>query len=88
MPEVPSAVSFKELTNLLKAAGSTAPAEDGSDGGAVSLDWAERVTALLKEVEQSSAAASDGKTVDQVMALGSFRTHLMLGLQALKAAEI
>ena len=88
MPEVPSAVSFKELTNLLKAAGSTAPAEDGSDGGSVSLDWAERVTALLKEVEQSSAAASDGKTVDQVMALGSFRTHLLPGLQAIKAEDI
>jgi hypothetical protein len=88
MPEVPSAVSFKQLSSLLKAAGSAAPAEDGSSGEPVSFDWAERINALLKEVEQSSAAASEGKTVDQVMALGSFRTHLMLGLQALKAAQI
>ena len=88
MPEVPSAVSFKQLSSLLKAAGSAAPAENGSPAEAVSFDWAERINALLKEVEQSSTAASEGKTVDQVMALGSFRTHLMLGLQALKAAEI
>ena len=88
MPEIPSAVSFKQLSNLLKAAGSAAPAEDVSPEGTVSFDWAERINGLLKEVEQTSAAASEGKTVDQIMALGSFRTHLMLGLQALKAADI
>ena len=52
----------------------------------VSYDWVERTSALLKEIEQSSSAAAEGKTPHQVMALGSFRTHLLLGLQALKAA--
>ena len=88
MQEIPGAVSFKELSSLLKAAGSAAAAEEGSAAETVNFDWADRVSALLKEVERSSSAAAEGKTVEQVMALGSFRTHLMLGLQALRAADI
>ena len=88
MQEIPGAVSFKELSSLLKAAGSAAAAEDGSAVEAVNFDWADRVSALLREVERSSSTAAEGKTVDQVMALGSFRTHLKLGLQALRAADI
>ena len=88
MQEIPGAVTFKELSSLLKAAGSAAAAEEGSAAEAVNFDWADRVSALLKEVERSSSAAAEGKTVEQVMALGSFRTHLMLGLQALRAADI
>ena len=88
MQEIPGAVSFKELSSLLKAAGSAAAAEEGFAAEAVNFDWADRVSALLKEVERSSSAAAEGKTVEQVMALGSFRTHLMLGLQALRAADI
>jgi len=88
MQEIPGAVSFKELSSLLKTAGSAAPSEGGSAVEAVNFDWADRVIALLKEVEHSSSTAAKGKTVDQVMALGSFRTHLKLGLQALRAADI
>ena len=88
MQEIPGAVSFKELSSLLKAAGSAAAAEVGSAAETVNFDWADRVSALLKEVERSSSSAAEGKTVEQVMALGSFRTHLMLGLQALRAADI
>ena len=88
MQEIPGAVSFKELSSLLKAAGSAAAAEEGSAAEQVNFDWADRVSALLKEVERSSSSAAEGKTVEQVMALGSFRTHLMLGLQALRAADI
>ena len=88
MQEIPGAVSFKELSSLLKAAGSAAAAKEGSAAEAVNFDWADRVSALLKEVERSSSSAAEGKTVEQVMALGSFRTHLMLGLQALRAADI
>ena len=87
MPEVPSAVSFKELSSLLKAASQSGPAEKASATESISFDWAERIAALLKEVEQSSSLAAGGKTPQQVMALGSFRTHLLLGLQALKAAD-
>ena len=87
MPEVPSAVSFKELSSLLKAASQSVPAEKASTTESVSFDWAERIAALLKEFEQSSSLAAEGKTPQQVMALGSFRTHLLLSLQALKAAD-
>ena len=88
MQDVPSSVSFKELSSFLKAASKPTPAEKGSGKMSGSYDWLERTSALLKEIEQSSSAAAEGKTSRQVMALGSFRTHLLLGLQALKAADI
>ena len=87
MPEVPSAVSFKELSSLLKAASQSIPAEKAETTESVSFNWAERIAALLKEVEQSSSLAAEGRTPQQVMALGSFRTHLLLSLQALKVAD-
>ena len=87
MPEVPSAISFKELSSLLKAASQPVLAEKASTMESISFDWAERIAALLKEVEQSSSLAAEGRTPQQVMALGSFRTHLLLSLQALKAAD-
>ena len=87
MPEVPSAVSFKELSSLLKAASQSITAEKAETTESVSFNWAERIAALLTEVEQSSSQAAEGKTPQQVMALGSFRTHLLLSLQALKAAD-
>ena len=88
MQEIPSAVSFKQLVTHLNAAANAAPLEGSADVEAESFDWAERVRSLLKEVEQSASTAAEGKTVDQVMALGSFRTHLMISLEALKAADI
>ena len=88
MQDVPSAVSFKDLSSLLKAASKPTTAVEGTGKGSVSYDWAERTSALLKEIEQSSSAAAEEKTPQQVMALGSFRTHLLVGLQALKAADI
>ena len=87
MPEVPSAVSLKELSSPLKAASQSGPAGKASATESISFDWAERIAALLKEVEQSSSLAAEGRTPQQVMALGSFRTHLLLSLQALKAAD-
>jgi len=87
MPEVPSAINFKELSSLLKAASQSVPTEKASTTESISFDWAERIAALLKEVEQSSSLAAEGRTPQQVMALGSFRTHLLLSLQALKAAD-
>ena len=49
MQEIPGAVSFKELSSLLKTAGSAAAAEEGSAAEAVNFDWADRVSALLKD---------------------------------------
>ena len=60
MQDVPSSVSFKELSSFLKAAGKPTPAEKGSGKMSVSYDWVERTSALLKEIEQSSSAAAEG----------------------------
>ena len=89
MKNIPDAMSFKQLTKLLAEAPSPAVPTDGLVHDAqISLEWSKHVEALLKEVEQSSEQASAGKTPEQVMALGSFRTHLWLGLQALKASGL
>ena len=89
MQNIPDAVSFKQLAKLISEAPPPAVPTDGLVHEAqISLEWSKHVEALLKEVEQSSEQASAGKTPEQVMALGSFRTHLWLGLQALKASGL
>ncbi len=87
MKDIPNAVSFKELSSLLNGALQVF-CENTENPEPISMDWDERIKSLLKEVEQSSAQVAAEKTTDQVMALGSFRTHLMLSLQALKAANL
>jgi len=87
MKDIPNAVSFKELSSLLNGALQVS-CENTENPEPISMDWDERIKSLLKEVEQSSAQVAAEKTTDQVMALGSFRTHLMLSLQALKAANL
>ena len=73
MQDVPSAVSFKELSSFLKAAGKPTPAEKGSGKMSVSYDWVERTSALLKEIEQSSSAAAEGKTEGCGQCKGAWR---------------
>ncbi|MFL0770814.1 MAG: hypothetical protein AB8B36_13220 [Prochlorococcus sp.] len=87
MQDIPNTVSFKALDALFKAATPETPALDETQGSA-SFEWKERIKAVLKELEQSSSQAAAGKSTDQIMAMGSFRTHLMLSLQALKAADL
>ncbi len=87
MKDIPNAVSFKELNSLLNGTLSVS-SENTKSSEPISIDWDERIKSLLKEVETSSAQVAAEKTTDQVMALGSFRTHLMLSLQALKAANL
>ncbi len=87
MKDIPNAVSFKELNSLLNGA-LPVSCENTESPEPISIDWDERIKSLLKEVETSSAQVAAEKTTDQVMALGSFRTHLMLSLQALKAANL
>ena len=89
MNNIPDSVSFKQLASLLSEAPAQSPQPKViQTDAALSVDWSERVQALLQEVEQSSEQASKGKSSQQVMALGSFRTHLWLGLQALKASGL
>ena len=91
-PFVPDALSHQQLNALLKAAMDT-PAVPG---GQLSDDellraalsaWADQTQELLRWIEGQGDAVSDTRTPKQVMALGSFRTHLVMGLKALRYSE-
>ena len=49
--------------------------------------WADQTRELLQWIDQQGEAVSESRTPKQVMALGSFRTHLVMGLKALRYAE-
>ena len=49
--------------------------------------WADQTKELLQWIEQQGDAISESRSPKQVMALGSFRTHLVMGLKALRYAE-
>ena len=49
--------------------------------------WADQTRELLQWIDQQGDAVSESRTPKQVMALGSFRTHLVMGLKALRFAE-
>ncbi|GCE64881.1 hypothetical protein OMCYN_00804 [cyanobiont of Ornithocercus magnificus] len=86
---IPDALSHKDLAKLLNTAAkeSVVGSTEQEDRVSLTTDWEARIKAVLEEVTRQSKDAAEGKTVDQVMALGSFRTHLMLSLQALRAAD-
>ena len=49
--------------------------------------WADQTKELLMWIESQGDAVSESRTPKQVMALGSFRTHLVMGLKALRYSE-
>ena len=49
--------------------------------------WADQTKELLQWIEQQGDAIGESRSPKQVMALGSFRTHLVMGLKALRYAE-
>ena len=49
--------------------------------------WSDQTRELLQWIDQQGDAVSESRTPKQVMALGSFRTHLVMGLKALRYAE-
>ena len=49
--------------------------------------WADQTRELLQWIDQQGDAVSESRTPKQVMALGSFRTHLVMGLKALRYSE-
>ena len=49
--------------------------------------WADQTRELLQWIDQQGDAVSESRSPKQVMALGSFRTHLVMGLKALRYAE-
>ena len=49
--------------------------------------WADQTQELLRWIEGQGDAVSDTRSPKQVMALGSFRTHLVMGHKALRYSE-
>ena len=49
--------------------------------------WADQTRELLQWIDQQGDAVSESRSPKQVMALGSFRTHIVMGLKALRYAE-
>ena len=91
-PFVPDALSHQQLNALLKAAMDTSGVPEGqlSDDEllrAALCAWADQTQELLRWIEGQGDAVSDTRTPKQVMALGSFRTHLVMGLKALRYSE-
>ena len=91
-PSVPDALSRHQLSVLLKAA------MEGTQARMSSIDedellraalsaWADQTKELVQWLESQGDAVSDTRSPKQVMALGSFRTHLVMGLKALRYAE-
>ena len=92
-PFVPDALSHQQLNALLKAAMDQSATPGG---GQLSDDellraalsaWADQTQELLRWIEGQGDAVSDTRTPKQVMALGSFRTHLVMGIKALRYSE-
>ena len=83
MNTIPDSVSFSQLCSLLKTKGLQ---DDFTQE--VSLDWEDCLSEILFEFESSLDDSTHEKTADQLMALGSFRTYLMLSLRALKSAGL
>lgn len=86
---VPAAMSHRQLQKLLQAASVEDVKESQSDvitPGYELQSWADATQHLLEIMASSPESIALQRTPHQVMALGSLRTHMMLGLQALKAA--
>ena len=49
--------------------------------------WVELTQDLLQTLRKSGNSLATNRNPQQLMALGSFQTHLLLSLQALKAAK-
>ena len=86
---IPEAMSYRQLQTLIESA----PADSNLDVSPVENPlnselqaWADSTQHLLESLARSGDVVAVQRTPRQVMALGSLRTHLMLGLQALKAS--
>ena len=87
---VPAAVSHRHLSKLLQAATLQDAIDQSEEENTFKEElqvWAEATQRLLDSMSTSPESMASQRTPQQVMALGSLRTHLMFGLQALKAAD-
>ena len=89
-PLIPDALSHRQLNQWLESAGQERFRSSAEDQDALSADlaeWAGQTRTLLRRMAEEGDSIGTERSPQQVMALGSFRTHLMLGLQALKASQ-
>ena len=89
-PSIPDSLSHRQLNQCLETAmqETSTPAEESNDTLSAELErWADQTSFLLQRMAHEGDAIGSHRSPQQVMALGSFRTHLMLGLQALKASQ-
>ena len=87
---VPAAMSHRQLSKLLQAASMEDVRDEQSEENPLVDElraWAEATQTLLDSMSTSPESMTSERTPHQVMALGSLRTHLLFGLQALKAAS-
>ena len=89
-PLIPDALSHRQLNQWLESAGQERFRSSAEDEDALSADladWAGQTRTLLRRLAEEGDSIGTERSPQQVVALGSFRTHLMLGLQALKASQ-
>ena len=86
---IPDALSHRHLAGLLQTAPKEveAPASEVDPIAEDLRSWAEQTQQLLQRITAHGEALGHGRSPQQVMALGSCRTHMILGLQALRAAQ-
>ena len=87
---IPHALSHRQLNQYLATARkeSSIRVDESSDALSAELErWANHTRFLLQRMTHEGDAIGSYRSPQQLMALGSFRTHLMLGLQALKASQ-
>ena len=89
-PLIPDALSHRQLNQWLESAGQErfrSSAEDQDALTADLADWAGQTRTLLRRLAEEGDSIGTERSPQQVVALGSFGTHLMFGLQALKASQ-
>lgn len=86
---MPDGISHQQLLTLLHCAQPDGGFRD-DDNAPLENDltvWAEGTQQLLQRMSRQGDTIGCERSPQQLMALGSFRTHLMLGLQALRASQ-
>ena len=92
-PSIPDGLTHRQLAHLFDSAISE-PSFHGNDSGEVEQlndeirEWTLRSQNLLHHISKQADALGEQRSAQQLMALGSFRTHVMFALQALKASQI
>ena len=87
---IPDALSHRQLNKLLANARqeSSIPVDESKDSLSAELErWVNHTRFLLQRMTHKGDDIGSNRSPQQLMALGSYRTHLMLGLQALKASQ-